>query len=86
MKIAFWSNGGNNMCVTSNMACITSIISLKNAGMKREILLENHFNKERGLEKVLIQQDKIDFLRETGGYYVKYGLVYTKEDIYWGNT
>ena len=35
-----------------------SIISLKNAGMKREILLENHFNKERGLEKVLISRIK----------------------------
>ncbi len=86
MKIAFWSNGGDNMCVTSNMACITSIISLKNAGMKREILLENHFNRERGLEKVLIQQDKIDFLRETGGYYVKYGLEYILKRIFIGET
>ena len=84
MKIAFWSNGGDNMCVTSNMACITSIISLKNAGMKREILLENHFNRERGLEKVLVQQDKIDFLRETGGYYVKYGLEYILKRIFIG--
>ena len=83
MKIAFWSNGGNNMCVTSNMACITSIISLKNAGMKRELLLENHFNKERGLEKVLIHR----FFKGNRWILCKVWVgVYTKEDIYWGNT
>lgn len=86
MKIAFWSNGGNNMCVTSNMACITSMISLKNSGMTREILLENHFNSRKGLEAVLVQQERLDFLRETGGYYVKYGLEYILKRIFTGET
>lgn len=86
MKIAFWSNGGSDMCVTSNMACITSIISLKNAGMMREILLENHFNSRKGLESVLVQREKLDFLRETGGYYIKYGLEYILKRIFIGET
>ena len=86
MKIAFWSNGGRDMCVTSNMACITSMISLKKSGMIREILLENHFNRDRGLEAVLVQQEKIEFLRETGGYYVKYGLEYILKRIFIGET
>ena len=86
MKIAFWSNGGENMCVTSNMACITSMISLKNSGMMREILLENHFNRERSLEAVLVQQEKLEFLRETGEYYVKYGLEYILKRIFSGDT
>lgn len=86
MKIAFWSNGGRDMCVTSNMACITSMISLKKSGMIREILLENHFNRDRGLEAVLVQQEKIEFLRETGGYYVKYGLEHILKRIFIGET
>ena len=42
MKIAFWSNGGEKMCVTANMASIASMVSLRNAGRVKEILLENH--------------------------------------------
>ena len=30
MKIAFWSNGGEKMCVTANMASIASMVSLRN--------------------------------------------------------
>lgn len=82
MKIAFWSNGGGKMCVTSNMAIITSMISLRSAGKVKQILLENHFNRNNSLEDVLLQPVQQEFFRETGGYYIKYGLEYILKRIY----
>lgn len=84
MKIAFWSNGGEKMCVTSNMACIASMLSLRKSGKVREILLENHFNKSKSLEDILLQPMQQNFLRESGGYNVKYGLEYVLKRIYCG--
>lgn len=85
MKIAFWSNGGEKMCVTANMASIASMISLRNAGRVKEILLENHFSRNKSLEDVLLQPMQQDFLRESGGYNVKYGLDYILKRIYCGD-
>ena len=85
MKIAFWSNGGEKMCVTANMASIASMVSLRNAGRVKEILLENHFSRNKSLEDVLLQPMQQDFLRESGGYNVKYGLDYILKRIYCGD-
>ena len=73
------------MCVTANMASIASMVSLRNAGRVKEILLENHFSRNKSLEDVLLQPMQQDFLRESGGYNVKYGLDYILKRIYCGD-
>ena len=80
MKIAFWSNGGEKMCVTANMASIASMVSLRNAGRVKEILLENHFSRNKSLEDVLLQPMQQDFLRVQCK--IRTGL-HTKEDLLW---
>ena len=51
----------------------------------KEILLENHFSRNKSLEDVLLQPMQQDFLRESGGYNVKYGLDYILKRIYCGD-
>lgn len=78
MKIAFWSNVRKNGGVSTNMVCMAAVSAI--AGMGRSVLLENHYN-VNNLNGMLLSQDKIDMLHETGQYYNKYGIEYILNPI-----
>lgn len=81
MKIAFWSNVRKNGGVSTNMVCMAAVSAI--AGMGRSVLLENHYN-VNNLNGMLLSQDKIDMLHETGQYYNKYGIEYILKRLYTG--
>lgn len=51
MKIAFWSNGKENIGVTSNLACISVTVAFTYP--YKAVLMENHLQKNK-LEKLLL--------------------------------
>lgn len=69
MKIAFWSNAGENSGVTSNLACI-SVASAMEYSYK-SILIENH-NQKNKLENVLMYNLANYHLREEDSFNFKH--------------
>ena len=81
MKVAFWSNIRKRGGVSTNMVCIAAVSAI--AGIGRSVLLENHYN-VNNLNGMLLSQEKIAMLHETGQYYNKYGIEYILKRLYTG--
>ena len=81
MKVAFWSNVRKKGGVSTNMVCIAAVSAI--AGIGRSVLLENHYN-INNLNGMLLSQEKIAMLHETGQYYNKYGIEYILKRLYTG--
>lgn len=81
MKIAFWSNVRGQAGVTTNMICVSALITL--GGIGRTVLLENHYS-AYGLSEMLLQGDKIESLREYGEYFNRYSIEYIMKRLYSG--
>ena len=81
MKVAFWSNIRKKGGVSTNMVCIAAVSAI--AGIGRSVLLENHYN-VNNLNGMLLSQEKIAMLHETGQYYNKYGIEYILKRLYTG--
>lgn len=60
MKIAFWSNSRRECGVTTNLACMSAMMSI--AGVGKTVLLANHYNRYGGIGDILLN-DK-DFLEK----------------------
>lgn len=83
MKISFWSNVRGQAGVTTNMACISAIITI--GGMGKTVLLENHYS-ARGLGEILLLEEKRESLREYGEYFNRYGIEYILKRLYSGES
>ena len=81
MKIVFWSNIRKKGGVTTNLACMAGVSAI--SGMRRLVLLENHYNMNN-LSNMLLSQEKLSLLREQGQYYNKYGIEYLLKRLYNG--
>lgn len=72
MKVAFWSNARGKSCVTSNLACI-SVLSTLRSPEERTIVFENHQN-VINLGSTFSNQNSENVVKEPGGYTVDIGL------------
>ena len=52
MRIAFWSNCRRECGVTTNLACMSAMMSI--AGVGKTVLLANHYNRYGGIGDILL--------------------------------
>lgn len=83
MKIAFWSNTRKSSCVTTNLTCISALTAI--AGVGKTVLLENHYNLN-SIGDLILEQEKLNHLREHGEYYSRYGIEYILKRLYSGES
>lgn len=81
MKISFWSNVRGEAGVTTNLACVSALISI--GGQGKSVILENHYS-INGIGDILLVPEKLELLREQGEYYSHYGIEYVLKRLYSG--
>ena len=81
MKIAFWSHMRGVAGVTTNLACVSALMSI--GGVGKTAVLENHYS-INSIGDMLLFPDKIEHLREHGEYYSRYGIEYILKRLYSG--
>lgn len=81
MKISFWSHMRGVAGVTTNLACVSALMSI--GGMGKTAVLENHYS-INSIGDMLLFPEKIEYLREHGEYYSRYGIEYILKRLYSG--
>lgn len=81
MKISFWSHMRGAAGVTTNLACVSALMSI--GGMGKTAVLENHYS-INSIGDMLLFPEKIEYLREHGEYYSRYGIEYILKRLYSG--
>ena len=81
MKISFWSHMRGVAGVTTNLACVSALMSI--GGMGKTAVLENHYS-INSIGDMFLFPEKIEYLREHGEYYSRYGIEYILKRLYSG--
>ena len=83
MKISFWSHVRGVTGVTTNMACVSALMSI--GGIGKTAVLENHYS-TNSIGDMVLFPEKIWYLREHGEYYSRYGIEYILKRLYSGES
>lgn len=83
MKISFWSHVHGMAGVTTNVACISALMSI--SGIGKTALLENHYSMN-SIGDAILTPEKTGALREHGAYYDRYGIEYILKRLYSGES
>lgn len=81
MKISFWSHMRGVAGVTTNLACVSALMSI--GGMGKTAVLENHYS-INSIGDMFLFPEKLEYLREHGEYYSRYGIEYILKRLYSG--
>ncbi len=81
MKVSFWSHVRGVTGVTTNMVCVSALMSI--GGVGKTALLENHYS-INSIGDMILFPEKIEHLREHGEYYSRYGIEYILKRLYSG--
>lgn len=78
MKVAFWSNGGKAVGVTTNLACIAAMNSIDGSG--KTLVMENHYS-IKNLGSMILPEERMICFKESGKYFQKYGMEHVMKQI-----
>lgn len=81
MKISFWSPEHREAGVTTNLACISAVMAIGRMG--KSVVLENHYS-VNGIGDIIFVPEQVEYLREHGEYYNRYGMEYVLKRLYSG--
>lgn len=83
MKICFWSHVRGVAGVTTNLACVSALMSI--GGLGKTAVLENHYS-TNSIGDMILVPEKLGHLREHGEYYSRYGIEYILKRLYSGES
>jgi hypothetical protein len=83
MKISFWSHVRGKTGVTTNLACVSALMSI--GGVGKTTVLENHYS-ANSIGDMILVPEKLHYLREHGEYYSRYGIEYILKRLYSGES